>query len=47
MGHKNVAFSQNVYEDPDDEALRRSTLPMDAFLGDFGDDDGEGAVAAD
>lgn len=47
MGHKDVAFSQNVYEDPDDEALRQSTLPMDAFLGDGGDDYEEGAVAAD
>ena len=46
MGHKDVAFSQNVYEDPDDEALRRSTLPMDAFLDDCGGDE-EGATAAD
>lgn len=34
MGHMTVTFSDDVYNDPDDEALRESTRHMDEFLPD-------------
>ena len=45
MGHKTVTFSEDVYNDPDDEALRESTLHMDEFLPDT-DVDSAGEEAA-
>lgn len=45
MGNKTVTFSEDVYNDPDDEALRESTAHMDAFLPDA-DSGSEGEEAA-
>ncbi len=45
MGHKTVTFSEDVYNDPDDEALRESTRHMDEFLPDT-DVDSAGEEAA-
>lgn len=48
LGHKDVTFSQNVYNDPDDEELRESTHQMDEFIEvDELDQGVEGAKAAD
>ncbi len=34
LGHKDVAFSQNVYQDPQNEDLRRTAIAMDDYLPD-------------
>jgi len=52
LGHKDVAFSQNTYQDPQQEDLRRTAVAMDAYVPDEevpeGDaPDADGAHAAD
>ncbi len=47
LGHKDVAFSQNVYQDPQNEDLRRTAIAMDDYLPDESAPEEEDRQAAD
>ena len=34
LGHQDVSFSQNTYQDPQQEDLRRTAIAMDAYIPD-------------